>query len=281
MKAINKIKFKYLIFGIILLLNLICSEKIMAQTSYRILAVNTNESASDYKYINYTNELKMSNGLYISYGIKTGQNPSITPSNIAVLSDITSLSNSIINLNNQTYWVTNTIVVSNTADFSIPIIDNRVMLDDIRMYTITTNDSPISKRANIQLFRNSNRRCDKMVYLDTNQLYWRSINTTATSAGSGSNTVADASGVVLNDLYYIADNSTVNEFCRPTNTTSTIIYWGSTNLNAYTTTSIVSHVNQFGGFPYYDQNNSSQLWFRLTFTTPWTTTVQTVINYGK
>jgi len=191
------------------------------------------------------------------------------------------LMGTISSLLNATYWVTNTVVVSNTADFAITLQDNRVMLDDIRMYISNTNNAPISKRANLQLFRNSNRRCDKMVYLDTNQLYWTSLNTTATAAGSGSNTVSDASGVINNDLYYIADNSTINEFCRPTNTTLTIIYWGSTNLNAYTTTSLVSHVNQFGGFPYYDQNNSSQLWFRISFTQPYTTTVQTVINYGK
>lgn len=191
--------------------------------------------------------------------------------------EINNLSNSLVN----TYFVTNTVVVSNTLDFAVPIVLNRVILDDIRMYLSTTNNAPYSKRANLQIFRNSNRRCSKMVYLDTNQLYWAAINTTATAKGSGSNTVADASGVVLNDLYYISDNSLTNEMCRPTNTTATIIYWGSTNLNAYTTTSLVSHVNQFGGFPYYDENNSSQMWFRLTFTTPWTTTVQTVINYGR
>jgi hypothetical protein len=155
------------------------------------------------------------------------------------------------------------------------------MLDDIRMYLSETNGTPISKRASIQLFRNSNRRCDKMVYLDTNQLYWASLSTTATDAGVGSNTVADASGVILNDLYYQNDNSITNEFCRPTNTTSTIIYWGSTNIYAFTTTSLVSHVNQFGGFPYYDELNTSQLWFRINFTTATTTTVQTLINYGK
>ncbi len=182
---------------------------------------------------------------------------------------------------NTTYSVTSTFVVSNTLDFAVPLQKNRVSLDDVRFYLSTTNNAPFSKRASIQLYRNSNRRCDKMVYLDTNQLYWVALNTTATSASSGSNTVADASGVVLNDLYYIKDNDTVNEFLRPTNTTSTIIYWGCTNLNAYTTTSLVSHVNQFGGFKYYDELNTSQMWFRLTFTTPYTTTVQTVINYGR
>ena len=256
-------KLKYIIISILLM-----SINLYAVEPYNILAVDSNN------YVTYTNDIKFSNGLYSAYGIKTGVNPSITSSNYATLGDITSALNT-------SYWVTNTFVVSNSLDFAIPLVDNRVMLDDIRMYTITTNDSPISKRASIQLFRNSNRRCDKMVYLDTNQLYWRSLNTVATTAGSTSNTVSDASGVILNDLYYIGDNTLTNEFCRPTNTTASIIYWGATNLNAYTTTSIVSHVNQFGGFPYYDQNNTSQLWFRIQFTTPWTTTVQSVINYGK
>jgi hypothetical protein len=98
--------------------------------------------------------------------------------------------------------VTNTVVVSNTADFSIPLVDNRVMLDDIRMYFSETNNAPVSKRASIQLFRNSNRRCDKLVYLDTNQLYWTSLNTVATTASSTSNTVADASGVIKQDLQH-------------------------------------------------------------------------------
>lgn len=244
-----------------------------AQTEYRILAVDTNPAATNYKFLNYTNDLKMSNGITVAWGIKSGVNPSITDSNIATLGDLKTYY--------QMYSVTNTYVISNTLDFAVQLQQNRTILDDIRFYLSETNNAPFSKRASIQLFRNSNRRCDKMVYLDTNQLYWVALNTTATAASSGSNTVADASGVVLNDLYYIKDNTTVNEFCRPTNTTATIIYWGSTNLNAYTTTSLVSHVNQFGGFPYYDELNTSQMWFRLTFTTPYTTTVQTVINYGR
>jgi hypothetical protein len=252
--------------------------KSIAQSSYRILAVNTNPAASNFNMVNYTNVVKFSNGVHSTYGIKTGVNPSITDSNYATIGDINAI---VTNRDNMTYWATNTVVVSNTLDFAIQLIDNRVMLDDIRMYFSVTNNAPVSKRASIQLFRNSNRRCDKMVYLDTNQLYWAALNTVATTASSTSNTVADASGVIKQDLYYIKDNNTVNEFARPTNTTSTIIYWGCTNLNAYTTTSLVSHVNQFGGFPYYDQNNSSQLWFRLTFTTPYTGTVQTLINYGK
>jgi hypothetical protein len=261
-------KLKYIIISILLM-----STNLYAVEPYQILAVDTNNS-----YVTYTNEVKFSNGVYSSFGIKTGTNPSITDSNIATLGDINAI---VTNRDNASYWVTNTFVVSNSLDFSITLQDNRVMLDDIRMYISTTNNSPVSKRASIQLFRNSNRRCDKLVYLDTNQLYWTSLNTVATTEGSTSNTVSDASGVILNDLYYIGDNTLTNEFCRPTNTTSSIIYWGSTNIYAYTTTSLVSHVNQFGGFPYYDQNNTSQLWFRIQFTTPWTTTVQTVINYGK
>ena len=264
-------KLKYILLFLIINANI-------SMADWEILAINTNPAASNYQYLNSTNIVKMSNGFYSAYGIKTGVNPSITDSNYATIGDINAI---VTNRDNITYWVTNTVVVSNSLDFAIQLVDNRVMLDDIRMYFSETNNAPASKRASIQLFRNSNRRCDKLVYLDTNQLYWVSLNTVATSQGSTSNTVSDASGVVLNDLYYIKDNNTINGFCRPTNTTSTIIYWGSTNLNAYTTTSLVSHVSQFGGFPYYDQNNSSQLWFRLTFTTPYTGTVQTLINYGK
>ena len=122
---INKTISKSFIFGIIVLLNLMCSEKLMAQSSYRILAVNTNPAASNFNGVNYTNEVKFSNGLYSAYGIKTGVNPSITSSNYATLGDITSTLNT-------NYWVTNTFVVSNSLDFSITLQDNRVMLDDIR-----------------------------------------------------------------------------------------------------------------------------------------------------
>jgi hypothetical protein len=264
------------------------------------IAVGTPQSISTtpleyFWYINITNKPIMNLTDSIVVGFKASDvtvtpdllinggylNVPVPSSQFALKSDLDALSNSLINLNNTSYWVTNTVVVSNSLEFAIPLVDNRVMLDDIRMYISTTNNSPVSKRASIQLFRNSNRRCDKLVYLDTNQLYWSSLNTVATTAGSTSNTVSDASGVILNDLYYIGDNTITNSFCRPTNTTASIIYWGSTNIYAYTTTSLVSHVNQFGGFPYYDQNNTSQLWFRIQFTTPWTTTVQTVINYGK
>jgi hypothetical protein len=153
------------------------------------------------------------------------------------------------------------------------------MLDDIRMYT--TNNSAISKRAVLQLFRKSTRRCEDLVYLDTNQLYYAVQTTADSDANIGTNVVADASGIVKNDLYYQWTAGTTNSYCRATQTTATVIYWGSTNLFSMPSGSLISHVNQFGSFPYYDMNGTSNLYFRLTFTTPWTCAIQTVINYGR
>jgi len=182
-----------------------------------------------------------------------------------------------------TYWVTNTTPFTNTIDFLISgFAANKITLHDVRMFLSITNGSPISKRATVGMFRNSNRRCDALTYLDTNQLYYSVLTTVAGVAGESSNVVADASGSVVNDLYYKAVYGTeTNDYQRVQSASATAIIWQCTNQFSSGIGTLISHVNQFGGFPYYDANGSSTMWFRLTFGTGYTGTVQTVINYGR
>lgn len=180
-----------------------------------------------------------------------------------------------------TYWVTNTTAITNTQDFAITLAANNVELYDVRMYLSLTNGSPATKRASVSIFRNSNRRDTHMVYLDTNQLYYSVLTTVAGVAGESSNVVADASGTVVNDLYWKDATAGTNDYQRAASATATAIIWSCTNLNNTPVGCLISHVNQFGGFPYYDANGSSTLWFRVTFNTGYTGTIQTAINYGR
>lgn len=182
-----------------------------------------------------------------------------------------------------TYWITNTVTVTNTLDFSITGFTlNRFMLDYVRMFMSTTNDAPITKRASMALYRNSNRRDMDVVYLHTNQLYYSILTTADGVAGENTNYVADASGIVINDLYYkLEPTGVTNDYQRASNVTATVITWYSTNLYSMPLNSFISHVNMFGGFPYYDATGASSMWFRLTFTDGYTGQVTTVINYGR
>jgi hypothetical protein len=180
-----------------------------------------------------------------------------------------------------TYWITNTTAITNTQDFSITLNANKVTLHDVRMYLSLTNGSPLTKRATVQIYRNSNRRCTDMVYLDTNQLYYSILTTVAGVAGESSNVVADASGSVVNDLYWKDATAGTNDYQRVASSTATAIIWSCTNLNNTPVGTLISHVNQFGGFPYYDANGSSTMWFRVIFNGGYTGVLQTAINYGK
>jgi hypothetical protein len=181
------------------------------------------------------------------------------------------------------YWVTNTVVVTNTAEFSIAgLAANKITLHDVRMFLCLTNGAPLTKRATIGLYRNSNYRDDALTYLDTNQLYYSVLTTESGVDGESSNVVADASGSVVNDLYYKAiTGTTTTDYQRVQSATATAIIWGCTNLFNSDSNMLISHVNQYGGFPYYDATGSSSMWFRLTFTSGYTGTIQTVVNYGQ
>jgi hypothetical protein len=180
-----------------------------------------------------------------------------------------------------TYWTTNTLSVTNTLDFAITgLAANRLALDDVRMYLSTSSNAPVSKRAMLGLYRNSTRRASDMVYLDTNQLYYSVMSTLTDTAGTATSVVADASGIVVPDLYYKSIGTT-SSWQRASNASSTVISWWDTNLYSMASNTLISHVNQFGGFPYYDATGASTMWFRLSFTTAFTGTVQTVLNYGR
>lgn len=193
--------------------------------------------------------------------------------------------NGLVNLQqlDRTYWITNVIPFTNTIDFAITgLAANKVTLHDVRMFLSLTNGSPVTKRASLSMCRNSNMRCNSVVYLDTNQLYYSTLTTVAGVAGTFSNIVADASGTVINDLYWKnIDGSGTNDYQRAATPTATAINWTCSNRFDSAAGTLISHVNQFGGFPYYDANTSSSIWFRLSFYTPYTGVVTTAINYGR
>jgi hypothetical protein len=184
-----------------------------------------------------------------------------------------------------TYWTTNTITITNTLDFAITgLVANRIMVDEMRMFLSLTNGSPLSKRAKLDMFHNSTRRGTDICYRDTNQLYYSVLTTVAGVAGTWTNVVADASGSVVGDLYYKAiANTTTSDYQRLDSATATVMTWETPDSNQWdsATNTLISHVNQYSCFPYYDATGASSMWFRLTFPAGYTGTLSTVLNYGR
>jgi hypothetical protein len=182
-----------------------------------------------------------------------------------------------------TYYVTNTIVVSNSADFNITIADNNIRVRWMAMFLSATNEAATSKRASFAMFNRPDRLCDSVIYADTNQLYWSSPSTSAQSAGATTGTVADASGVVLMDRRYAVGNGARFDFLTATNANATTIFWGCTNKYATTAdaNTKVSHANYLTPVFYDDDSGTSNAWCRISWTTPYTGTVTTIMRYSK
>ena len=186
-------------------------------------------------------------------------------------------------LSASTYWTTNTSVVTNSLDFAITgLAANRIALDKVKMYLSTSTNAPVSTRAVLGLYCNSTRTGDDMSFYDTNQLYYSVMSTADDVAGAVTSVVADASGIVIPDLYYKSIGTT-SAWQRASNSSATVITWlgSDTNKSNMASNTLISHVNQFGGFNYCDDTGASSMWFRLSFTTAFTGEVQTIIKYGR
>jgi hypothetical protein len=181
-----------------------------------------------------------------------------------------------------TYYVTNTIVVSNSADFNIPIADNNIRVRWMAMFLSATNEVATSKRASFAMFNRADRLCDSAIYADTNQLYWAAPSTSAQAAGATTGTVADASGVVLMDRYAVGNGARF-DFLTATNANATTIFWACTNKYATTAdaNTKVSHANYLTPVFYDDDSGLSNAWCRFAWTVPYTGTVTTIMRYSK
>lgn len=238
------------------------------QMAYRILAVNTNTGVANY-----------SANIYFPGGLS---GPDATfPTNFMTLQQGQAMTAGLATATS--YYLTNTVVVSNSLDFAITgLAANNVKVRYLAMYLSATNEAATSKRAVFGIYGRSDRLCDSAVYLDTNQLYWASPSTSAQAAGATTGTVSDASGVVLYDRYAVGGASTW-DFLTATNANATTIFYGCTNKystvgNANTK---ISHVNYLTPIFYDDDSAQSSMWCRLVWTTGYTGTVTVVTRYSK
>jgi hypothetical protein len=185
-------------------------------------------------------------------------------------------------VNSEIFWVTNTVTVSNSLNFAIPLAGNNVRVRWMAMFLSATNEAAASKRASFSIYTHANRLCDSAVYIDTNQLYLAAPSTSAQAAGAATGTVVDATGVVLYDRYAVG-NGVRWDFLTATSTTATVIYYGCTNKFSTTAdaNTKISHANYLTPVFYDDDTAQTSMWCRLAWTTPYTGTVTTIMRYSK
>jgi len=185
--------------------------------------------------------------------------------------------------NAETYYITNTVVVSNSLDYAITgLIANNVKVRYMVMFSSSTNEASGSRRGDFSVFTRPDRLCDSVIYSDSNQLYWAATSASAQAAGATTGTVADASGVVLRQRYAVG-NGTRWDFLTATNATATTIFWGCTNKYATTATADTKIASANYSTPIYYDDDSAQnsMWCRFAWATPYTGTVTTIVRYGR
>ena len=182
-----------------------------------------------------------------------------------------------------TYWITNTIIVSNSLDYAITgLAANNVKVRYLVMFSSSTNEASGSRRGDFSVFTRPDRLCDSVIYSDSNQLYWAATSASAQAAGATTGTVADASGVVLRQRYAVG-NGTRWDFLTATNATATTIFWGCTNKYATTATADtkIASANYSTPIFYDDDSAQNSMWCRFAWATPYTGTVTTIVRYGR
>jgi hypothetical protein len=177
------------------------------------------------------------------------------------------------------FAVTNTFTVTNSATFSIPLPYSSVCLDDVRVFATTVGT--YSKRCALRFFRSPGPsfRRTHLAYTFTNGLIYATTTTVAQAAGSITNVVPDASGIVWPiDMYYQTYGGGTNDFISYTNTSATVLWQCCTNQYAQPVGSLISHVEQLGSFNYWDASGGSSLYGDIVPTTGWTGAVTVVIS---
>ena len=225
----------------------------------------------------------LTNGATIDFPVALWSNPVTTASTLVSLEQATNVALAVVaSASAPTYWITNTIVVSNSLDYAIPLAGNNVRVRWMAMFLSATNEAAVSKRATFAMFTRPDRLCDSTIYADTNQLYWAAPSTSAQAAGATTGTVADASGVVLMDRYAVG-NGARSDFLTATNANATTIFWACTNTYATTAdaNTQVSHANYLTPVFYDDDSGTSNAWCRFAWATPYTGTVTTIVRYSK
>lgn len=237
-----------------------------AQTAYKILAVDTNTGVA-----NYSTNINFPGGLS---GPRANTSSNYVP--YIQLQELTSDLATRTNL----YNVTGSVSVSNSASFIIPLLYSPAELADCRFYLSTTNGAPVSRRAKIAISQKANNRCNDLIYMYTNQLYYSTISTVAGVADTYTNVVGDASGFIINDMYVkpLVDPVT---WQTVSNYTSTVVAWNCSNMVNETTGTLISHVNRFQLSNYMDRGGGTNLYVRIDWTSPYTNTIGYDISYYR
>jgi len=225
----------------------------------------------------------LTNGSAIDFPVTVWSNPVTTANTLVSLEQATNAALAVVAAAiTPTYWVTNTVVVSNSLDYAIAMAGNNIRVRWMAMFLSATNEAAVSKRATFTMFTRSDRLCDSVVYSDTNQLYWAAPSASSQEAGAATGTVADASGVVLMDRYAVG-NGAQWDFLTATNANATTIFWGCTNKYATTATddTKISHANYLTPVFYDDDSAQNSMSCRFAWTTPYTGTVTTIMRYSK
>ena len=239
---------------------------IHAQDNWNILAVDTNTHS-----INLTNQIIDMSGatsIKVPYPVNTNDAARVD----YILSAFATRTN--------LYNVTGSVVVSNSLTFTIPLLYSPVNLADCRFYLSTTNGAPISRRAIIRIMQKPDNRCNDLIYLYTNQLYYSTTTTVAGVGDTYTNVVGDASGFIINDMYVKPQANPVT-WQTVSNYSSTVVYWNCSNMVSIAVGGLISHVNRFQIPWYIDKNGGTNLNVNIQWTSGYTNTIGYSIDYYR
>lgn len=178
------------------------------------------------------------------------------------------------------FSVTNLVPITNTTRFTVTLPATACSLDDIRIFAANTNVS--SRRYQVRLFRRPDFRRTDLAYVATNCLLYATTSTVAQAVGSGTNVVNDASGIVWPiDMYWNDYGGGTNDWMSYTNASSTVLWQCCTNNYAAPAGTLISRVEQFGGFTYFDATGGTGAYFEYAPTTGMTGSIFVVIGGFK
>jgi hypothetical protein len=193
---------------------------------------------------------------------------------------VTQYVDSAFNTRTTLYNTTGSVVISNSASFSIPLLYSPVELADCRFYLGSTNGAPASRRAAIRIMQKPDDRCTSLVYLYTNQLYYSVLTTVAGATNSFTNVVADASGFIINDMY-TKPLTSPQTWQTVSNYNATTVFWNCSNMVPEATETWISHVNRFQLPSYMDRTGGTNLYVNIQWTTPYTNMISYSIDYYR
>jgi len=253
------------IIPIILIMSIMASY-IYSQDNWNILAVDTNTHS-----INLTNQvIDMSGATSVKVPYNTSSNDA---AQVYYVDNSFSTRTTLLN-------TTGSVEVANSTSFIIPLLYSPVELVDCRFYLGTTNGAPVSKRATFRIMQKPYDRCNDLVYMYTNQLYFSTTTTLAGASDTFTNVVGDASGFIINDMY-TKPTTSPQTWQTVSNYTSTVVSWNCSNIVSEATGTLVSHVNRWRLSLYNDLTGGTNLYVNLSFNTPYTNQISWSCDYYR